>query len=294
VVNEWVLDFGEVLEKQFPDQIRIKKTEYRFLPTIDVDNAWAYAHKGWKRTIGGFWQNRKSMEARNFRFQVLRDNQNDPYNTYDLINRFHQEAGLKATWFFLTGGYGPYDKNIAPDNRHLINLIQRIARVETVGIHPSYGSNGSPEQVAREVETLSGIIGKPVDLSRQHYLKITFPETYRRLVSYGIREDYSMGYPDRPGFRAGIATPFRFFDLDANRPADLTIFPFQVMDQTLRQYLSLGPQEALALITDLAGKVKRVGGTFITLWHNESLSEWNEWTGWTEVYRHMLQQVKSA
>ena len=294
VVNEWVLAFGEVLEKHFPDRIRIKKTEYRFMPTIDVDNAWAYAHKGWKRTIGGFWQNRKSMEARNFRFQVLRENQNDPYDTYDLIERFHRDAGVKATWFFLTGGYGPYDKNIAPGNRHLINLIQRIARNEPVGIHPSYGSNGSPEQVALEVKTLSGMIGMPVVVSRQHYLKIAFPDTYRGLIRVGIREDYSMGYPDRPGFRAGIASPFRFFDLIENKPADFTVYPFQVMDQTLRQYLSLGPEEALARIVDLAGKVRRVGGTFITLWHNESLSEWNEWTGWTEVYRQMLQQVKSA
>ncbi|MFH0760653.1 MAG: polysaccharide deacetylase family protein [Bacteroidota bacterium] len=293
VVNQWALAFGDELEKLFPDQIRIKKTEYRFLPTIDVDNAWAYAHKGWKRTIGGFWQNRKNIEARNFRFQVLRENQNDPYDTYNLIARFHQDAGVRAKWFFLIGEYGPFDKNISPHNQHFKKLIQRIARNETVGIHPSYGSNGSPGLVAREVKTLSGIIGQPVGVSRQHYLKISFPHTYRVLIRLGIREDYSMGYPDRPGFRAGIASPFRFFDLGENKPADFTVYPFPVMDQTLRQYCSLEPKEALARIVDLAEKVRRVGGTFITLWHNESLSEWNEWAGWTEVYRQMLIQVKS-
>jgi hypothetical protein len=109
----------------------------------------------------------------------------------------------------------------------------------------------------------------------------------------GIAEDYSMGFADRPGFRAGISVPFRFFDLEENKSTDLTVYPFQVMDTGLRQYLGLNSHEALEKILSLADKVRKTGGTFITLWHNESLSEWKEWTGWSEVYRQMVKELSS-
>jgi len=291
IVNQWAQVFGDELENHFGRQIGIKKPAYRFISTIDVDNAWAYAHKGWKRTIGGFWNDRKSMVARNFRFQVLRENQPDPYDTYDLIERFHREAGTEPLWFFLLGHYGKYDKNISPRNCNYQRLIRGISRDGRVGIHPSYHSHASPDGVAREVSMLSHILGQPVIRSRQHFLKLRLPATYRALIRAGIREDYSLGYADKPGFRAGIALPFRFFDLERNKAEDLTVYPFQVMDQTLRQYLDLKPDEALARVLDLADKTKKAGGTLITLWHNESLSEWNEWTGWSEVYRQILKQA---
>jgi len=293
IVNQWVRAFGDLLEHLYGPAISLKYPEYTYLPTIDVDNAWAYAHKGFARFIGGLWQDRHSMEARNFRFQVLRENQNDPFNTYHLIHHFHHEASVKAVWFFLLGDYGPNDKNVHHANYHLQTLIYNISIENPVGIHPSYASNSSPAIVSREIARLAKITGQPVTRSRQHFLRLHFPETCRTLAHLGVREDYSLGYADRPGFRGGIASPFRFFDLEANQDTDLTIHPFQVMDITLRQYLSLTPDQAIEKVLELGAKVKLVGGTFITLWHNEALSEWKEWTGWSEVYRRIVKELNS-
>ena len=292
VVNLWVMEFRKVLESLYGDALTFKEPEYGFIPTIDIDNAWAYAHKGLRRTIGGLWRDRMNMEARNFRFQVLRDNQPDPYNTYGLINRFHQEAGVSATWFFLVASYGRFDKSISYHNTHFQHLIRKTADESPVGLHPSYASNSAPSLISEEAERLGAITGQPVTRSRQHYLRIHLPDTYRTLSHLGILEDYSMGFADCAGFRAGIASPFRFFDLEENKITSLTVFPFQVMDTCLMNYMKLNPGQAVEKITELVKQVKKVKGTFISLWHNESLSEWKEWKGWSEVYRQLLAVAK--
>jgi hypothetical protein len=292
VVNLWVLELRKVLESLYGDALTFKEAEYRFIPTIDIDNAWAYAHKGLRRTIGGLWRDRTNMEARNFRFQVLRDNQPDPYNTYELINRFHREAGVGSIWFFLIASYGRFDKNIPYHNRHFQDLIRKTAEESPVGLHPSYASNSAPSLISQEAERLGAITGQPVTRSRQHYLRIHLPDTYRALAHLGILEDYSMGFADCAGFRAGIASPFRFFDLEENKITGLSVFPFQVMDTCLMHYMKFNPAQAVEKVTELVEQVKKVKGTFVSLWHNESMSEWKEWKGWSEVYRQLLTIAK--
>jgi hypothetical protein len=36
-------------------------------------------------------------------------------------------------------------------------------------------------------------------------------------------------------------------------------------------------------------EIKNVNGEFITVWHNETLSDWREWKGWKEVYEKVIQ-----
>jgi hypothetical protein len=63
-----------------------------------------------------------------------------------------------------------------------------------------------------------------------------------------------------------------FYDLSKEEETELKIFPFQIMDATLNKYLKLSENEAISNIEKIVNKVKEVNGTFISLWHNESLS----------------------
>ncbi len=82
-----------------------------------------------------------------------------------------------------------------------------------------------------------------------------------------------MGFPDEPGFRAGIARPFYFYDVPKDNPTRVRIVPFQVMDGTLFQYKNLDPASAHEVIARLIHETKQVGGLFVSLWHNTSLLE---------------------
>ena len=63
------------------------------------------------------------------------------------------------------------------------------------------------------------------------------------------------------------------------------------MDVTLHEYLKLSVDEAVEKIRDIITKVKEVKGTFISLWHNESLSDHGYWKGWEPVYKKMLEII---
>ena len=128
-------------------------------------------------------------------------------------------------------------------------------------------------------------------LSRQHFLKLTFPNTYRHLIQVGIQSDYTMGYADNIGFRAGIATPFYWYDLENEAMTNLKIYPFQVMEVTLKEYLKLSPEEAIVYVKPLIEATKAVGGTFTTLWHNSTLSETEGYEGWRRVYEAILEEA---
>ena len=55
---------------------------------------------------------------------------------------------------------------------------------------------------------------------------LRFPQTYRRLLKLSVREDYTLGYAGQTGFRAGICTPFYFYDLELEETTNLLLVPF--------------------------------------------------------------------
>ncbi|MFP4041901.1 MAG: hypothetical protein ACLFT6_03975, partial [Bacteroidales bacterium] len=62
-------------------------------------------------------------------------------------------------------------------------------------------------------------------------------------------------------------------------------------DTTLNRQKGLSTNEAISLIENMIEKIKKVDGTFISIWHNEALSDHGLWKGWENVYREMLRFV---
>ena len=100
-----------------------------------------------------------------------------------------------------------------------------------------------------------------------------------------------MGYAVEPGFRAGIADPFNFFDLVENKETELIIHPVTIMDVTLRDYHGLTHEKGLETILSMIDTVRSVNGECISLWHNESFSEIGRWNGWRTIYEEMIKHA---
>jgi hypothetical protein len=77
--------------------------------------------------------------------------------------------------------------------------------------------------------------------------------------------------------------------LENEQTTNLLVFPFQTMDGTLRNYLKLSPEEAFKETEMLMKEVKKVGGTFVSIWHNETVNDWGEWKGYRDVFEKMNQ-----
>ena len=59
------------------------------------------------------------------------------------------------------------------------SLISYHAGGYTVGIHPSWQSGDEEAVLMEEVDKLANITGSPVKYSRQHYIRMSLPKTYR-------------------------------------------------------------------------------------------------------------------
>ena len=290
LVNCWAKKIGELLQTKF-SFLEPLQPWYQSVITYDIDIAWAYWNRSFFRTIGGIGRDLiKNPSKATHRIKTFAGKKPDPFDTFAYIDAQHTHFFIPAQFFFLLGEYGQYDKNIHPDNPRLQQLIKAIKMKYHVGIHPSYASNDSQSQLQKEVEQINAIIHTKVSDSRQHFLKLTFPKTYQQLIELGIQRDYTMGYAEAIGFRASMACPFLWFDLEKNESTDLTIYPFQVMDVTLKRYMKLDPETANQEIKKMITACKAVGGTFIPIWHNSSLSDLDGWGEWRSVYEKMLKE----
>ena len=173
-------------------------------------------------------------------------------------------------------------------------MVDTIDQWTKIGIHPSYESYLNPIKIGKEKAELEKITRKPIIRSRQHYLRLQLPETYRYLLEVGIKEDYTMGFADRAGFRAGICTPFYFYDLKSEMVTDLKIYPITYMDGSLLKYEKLSVDNAIQKVKKLIDEVKDVNGQFISLWHNHTLSNDKEFKGWNDVHTYMIKELSNS
>ncbi len=289
VINEWAKEIKKLLTDKYGD-LKAKERKYKFIPTIDIDNAWAYKHKGFIRVGSGILADFVNFNFKRFteRIKVLFRLIPDPYDTYQYQINLIEKYDLNCIFFFLLGNYALYDKNVPHQNKYMQSLIKLVEDYGEVGIHPSYASNEDEKKLKNEIARLGFILHQEIHYSRQHFLKMNLPETYQRLLESDITDDYTMGYAQFIGFRASLATPYFFYDLDLEIETHLKLHPFAVMDGTLKDYLKLEPAECIALIKPLIENVKNVNGEFITVWHNESFAENERWKGWRKVYEDLI------
>jgi uncharacterized protein DUF7033 len=292
MVNIWALIVKDIIKRKYSD-FKFPVTNYRFRPTYDIDSAFAYSQKGLVRSVGSYVIALKNLDWNEIiqRSRVIFSGFKDPFDTFDLQLEYQRRYNLKPVYFFLFGHYGQYDKNINTRNRIFRFLIKRIGDYAQIGIHPSYYSNDNPELLHKEIKYLERVVNFDITQSRQHFLRLNLPSTYRNLIEEDITDDYSMGYAALPGFRAGICNSFNFYDLDIEVETKLRIHPFMVMDGTLRDYMNLTTTDAIEQIEKLINEVKKVNGTFSSLWHNEPLSDEKRWKGWRKVYEELLRMA---
>ncbi len=289
LIELWAIKLKEFIIEKYPGATFTER-EFCFIPTIDIDVPWSYRNRSFWRNAGGVIRSflKADMEDIISRYRVLYNGVRDPYDTFGFINKIHDEYGYSSVYFFSSGKYGKYDKCISSDNDEYRLLISELSKKYKWGIHPSYYSFNNADLMQKEISGLFGITGKSPLRSRQHYLRLEFPCTYRLLSENGILEDYTMGWAENPGFRAGTCTPFKFYDIEKEQATSLKIFPFQIMDGSLCDYLQLMPDQACEYAQRVIKKVKDVNGTLITLWHNQSFSEKGRWKDWKNVYIKVL------
>ena len=100
-----------------------------------------------------------------------------------------------------------------------------------------------------------------------------------------------MGYADDVGFRASTAYDFFWYDVLEDRISELRIYPFQIMEVALFNYLKIDTAEAESICTTINQSIRENGGTFSILWHNSSFNEVENWTMDKQLFYEKVLQI---
>lgn len=289
VADIWLKDLFHQLMPYTSHLIPKRKTTVSF--TYDIDVAYAYKGRHIIRQGGSAFRDVLRINPYNLaqRTAVLAGYLEDPFDTYDYIL---SESINPIFFFLLSEKKTKYDHNIDPKNRIIKKLAIALHRKASVGIHPSFYSTEKPKLITTEKKAFENLTGKPVVRSRQHYLKFRVPHLYHHLLHNGIQEDYSMAYPEMPGFRAGTCTPFYFFDIEKDTATSLQIFPSSIMESTFRDDMVMPVKEALPYFIQYFEEVNKVNGHFIPIFHNDTLAA-NNRQHFRWLHQQILQYIRS-
>jgi hypothetical protein len=191
------------------------------------------------------------------------------------VVRLEAARGIRSTWFFLCGAPTPsrwlsgdvtYDVGSRAARRVTASIR---ARQHELGVHGTFATSVEPAAFARErvqLAAATGVSGVPG--VRQHFLKMRPGLTQKHMREAGFVYDATYGFPDRNGFRLGVADVVGGWDARAGQPTSLDEVPLHWMDRAQSKYQGIeDPRAWVADALELAARCRDVGGLWVGLWH---------------------------
>lgn len=293
LVNIWLEELKKALLQKFPS-IRFRRGHFKCILSYDVDIAYSYLYKGFYRTTGGFARSIIKGEWGQVkeRWAVLRGKKKDPYDCFEWLDAWHLYCRLKPYFFFLVPQKpSKYDKNTSPNAPSFKKLVEYYANSYKVGLHPSWQSGDDASLLREEYEWLEVVADKKIVYSRQHYIRLSLPQTYRQLITIGLQKDFSMGYGSINGFRASVCSSFNWYDLEKEETTSLMLFPFCFMDANAYYEQKNTPQQAYNELIQYYELTKSLKGVFISIWHNSILGTSPGFKGWRNMFELFMKET---
>ena len=271
-------------------------THLRGLSTLDIDSGTAMHGKPLHRRLAVLAREVLKFRTRGS-FAAVKSlfGDRDPYDTFAMLADLHREFDLKPLVFLLLGYDTPIDPGYPAGDTRYEKLIDQLQAWVSLGLHPSYHTAEDGQLLSCEADRFSALTGHQRVLhSRQHFLRIAWPQTLRNLEDLGVGTDYSLGWPDALGFRLGTARSVLWYDLRSDRTSTLRLRPPHAMEATARHYLRLSPKQFVNRCASLAEECRHSNAGLHVIWHNSNLGPLHGWGVWRSAYREILQLVASA
>jgi hypothetical protein len=294
VVDRIALRTDQELMRHFP-ALPASERRFRHVLTVDVDNGLHFSGRPLARALGASARELARGDVRGFaqRWSTRLGLRPDPYAGWPAALAEALPRVDRAIAFVLTRGQGVHDHAAALEHPQYRALLRALPSAVELGLHPSHASGMDAAAVRLERARLAQASGRSVLISRQHFLRMQVPATQRLLLSEGFREDHTLGFHDRTGFRAATCTAFPWYDLEREQATELMCWPFAVMDSALHERMGLDAEQALAEVDRLQQLVRSVQGTFVSVWHDRYLSGYRNFGPWPDVLRKAVQLARA-
>lgn len=266
--------------------------------TYDVDRYFKFYGRGWLWHGCALVRDVLLLRGREAsqRLRVLvRGREADPFWCFDELIELWREVSLEhEPLVFLRLATrdvrGEPDPFIPVEEDIVGQVAAKLSRARVrVGWHPNVSVSANRNHLEAELQRFKKITGVERPPVRFHFLRLKLPAVAHWLTALGIEEDYSLGWAEVAGWRAGTAYPFRYFDLERNEPTQLLLHPIALADFVLKEKEKFTLAQALEKIYQTIEGCRATGGQLIFLWHNSTaLGQERSWKGWRQVHTSCL------
>jgi hypothetical protein len=256
----------------------------------DIDRPYLFYKKGFLkflRTILGDLLKRKSFylfisTLHNWLRVVVFGKIGDPNFNFKKIVQFSNNFQLKGCFYLIMDFVNKrYDSRYDVYSKEFIDSMSYVLESQhTIGLHPSYNSSISLEQLKKEITNFKKFslhLGQEnLNISvRMHYLRIRIPHTIDQLSNLGVSIDSSMGFSDVIGFRCGTCRPYRMINHFSGNIMNVKISPLLVMDNAVQKIINDdGYYSLMRRLTRVLRNAHVMGGDLTILWHNDSYNDY--------------------
>lgn len=272
VIDVWAEKFGQILKKKFPAQ-NFPKRKFRTQTIVAVTEAFCYKKKGIVRVILGLLLDLFRIKPKYVlhRLQVMTKLKKDPYDIYTRVIQFLKKYKVPMKFMFQVSDFSTHDRNINHNRLEFQSLIKSVADYAEVGLQPGFYANQKFAVLKEEKKRLEDIIKRPVRSAINNHYNLLLPDTYNHMVELDFQEDYSMGYPEALGLRAGTCTPFLFYDLNFEITTPLLIHPYAINSEAFRK---LKESDIEYKVLEIKRQISMVNGNLISVFTNIDFSEY--------------------
>lgn len=288
IIDWWAQRLKKVLFEKYPE-LNQKPKKFSLTLLCEVNEAFAYKKKGWFRTIEGFAYDFWLLKLNKLfdRTKVIIGLKKDPFSTYNYMVNTARKLGGNLIFFFGLGNYSSHEKSISYNSNSYQKLIKSIADYYPVGLRLSFDSQNDIKKLKTEKKRFEQITHQFSLETFCQYAKTNLPENYRSLIEQEVTKDYSMGYMDNAGFRAGTCTPFLFYDLEHEIQTPLKIIPFCLTNNAFKNIKTA--ENGIKQAEKILSKIKSVNGEAYIHIQNNLFSENSlKATFWKKMFEYFL------
>lgn len=273
VVDLWALKFRSTLQQRFPE-VEFPKRFSRNHNIVAVTEAFCYRKKGIVRAVLGFLLDFFQLKIKyvSDRLQVMMGFKKDPYDNYNTLIKFLKKHGLSLKFMFQVSDFSTYDRNLNHNRLEFQSLIKSVADYAEVGLQLGFYANQKMKILKQEKVRLESILKRPITSGINSKFNLLLPDTYNNMAELEFQNDYSMGYPEALGFRAGTSTPFLFYDINFEITTPLIIHPYVLSTQALE---GMKESDVERKVNEIKTQIDRVGGELVTIFTNIDFSEYS-------------------
>ena len=220
---------------------------------------------------------------------------NENWWIFDKLLDLEQENKIKAVYNFYADSRPKSFRRWLMDPSYNVsteNLKELFVKLRSkgheIGIHPTYDCWQDTKLLEKQKNLLEENAEIKITKCRQHWLRFSWEKTWQTQSEAGIKEDSTLMFNDRPGFRNSSCITWKPWCTNYNKPSDVLSTGSVLMDSHLYDYENLDFSSRTKIIRRWTREINETLGECYLLWHPQTLTKDY---GWSDGFKMILKTI---